>query len=52
MWAAGKHVVFGRVLGDGLFVLRKLENVATGACGYLLHVRPVRARMVIQLYAS
>lgn len=26
----GKHVVFGRVLGDGLLVLRKLENVATG----------------------
>jgi peptidyl-prolyl isomerase H (cyclophilin H) len=24
------HVVFGRVLGDGLLVLRKLENVGTG----------------------
>ena len=26
----GKHVVFGRVLGDGLLVLRKIENVACG----------------------
>ena len=26
----GKHVVFGRVLGDGLLVVRKIENVATG----------------------
>ena len=30
-WLDGKHVVFGRVLGDGLLTLRKLENVATGA---------------------
>lgn len=29
-WLDGKHVVFGRVLGEGLLVLRKLENVATG----------------------
>lgn len=29
-WLDGKHVVFGRVLGDGMLVLRKLENVATG----------------------
>ena len=29
-WLDDKHVVFGRVLGDGLLVLRKLENVATG----------------------
>lgn len=29
-WLDGKHVVFGRVLGDGLLVVRKLENVATG----------------------
>jgi len=29
-WLDGKHVVFGRVLGDGLLVLRKLENVTTG----------------------
>lgn len=26
-----KHVVFGRVLGDSMLVVRKLENVATGA---------------------
>ena len=25
----GKHVVFGRVLGDGLKVVRKIEHVAT-----------------------
>ena len=25
-----KHVVFGRVLGDGMLVIRKIENVATG----------------------
>uniref|UniRef100_A0A7S0XF73 Peptidyl-prolyl cis-trans isomerase n=1 Tax=Mantoniella antarctica TaxID=81844 RepID=A0A7S0XF73_9CHLO len=29
-WLDDKHVVFGRVLGDGLLVLRKLENVGTG----------------------
>ena len=29
-WLDGKHVVFGRVLGDGLLVVRKIENVATG----------------------
>ncbi|KAM0835074.1 hypothetical protein ACQ4PT_063182 [Festuca glaucescens] len=29
-WLDNKHVVFGRVLGDGLLVLRKIENVATG----------------------
>ena len=29
-WLGDKHVVFGRVLGDGLLVLRKIENVATG----------------------
>ena len=29
-WLDDKHVVFGRVLGDGLLVLRKIENVATG----------------------
>jgi peptidyl-prolyl isomerase H (cyclophilin H) len=28
-WLDGKHVVFGRVLGEGLLTLRKLENVAT-----------------------
>jgi len=30
-WLDGKHVVFGRVLGDGLLTVRKIENVATGA---------------------
>jgi len=25
-----KHVVFGRVLDDGMLVVRKIENVATG----------------------
>lgn len=30
-WLDNKHVVFGRVLGDGLLVVRKIENVATGA---------------------
>ena len=29
-WLDNKHVVFGRVLGDGLLVVRKLENVTTG----------------------
>ena len=29
-WLDGKHVVFGRVLGEGMLVLRKLEAVATG----------------------
>ncbi|KAB5573015.1 hypothetical protein DKX38_000209 [Salix brachista] len=29
-WLDNKHVVFGRVLGDGLLVVRKVENVATG----------------------
>ncbi|KAI9599518.1 U snRNP-associated cyclophilin-like protein [Syncephalis fuscata] len=27
----GKHVVFGRLLGDGMLALRKIENVPTGA---------------------
>ena len=29
-WLDDKHVVFGRVLGDGMLVIRKVENVATG----------------------
>ncbi|XP_024387922.1 peptidyl-prolyl cis-trans isomerase CYP22 [Physcomitrium patens] len=29
-WLDNKHVVFGRVLGEGLLVVRKLENVQTG----------------------
>ncbi|GBG74591.1 hypothetical protein CBR_g18999 [Chara braunii] len=29
-WLDGKHVVFGRVLLDGLLVVRKIENVQTG----------------------
>lgn len=28
-WLDDKHVVFGRVLGDGLYVVRKVENVST-----------------------
>lgn len=31
----GKHVVFGKIVGqDGMLVLRKIENVATGAALY------------------
>lgn len=30
-WLDGKHVVFGRVLGDGLLVVRKIEAVPTVA---------------------
>ncbi|WMV11649.1 hypothetical protein MTR67_005034 [Solanum verrucosum] len=30
-WLDNKHVVFGRVVGDGLLVVRKIENVAVGA---------------------
>jgi peptidyl-prolyl isomerase H (cyclophilin H) len=29
-WLDGKHVVFGRVLGDGMLTIRKVEAVATG----------------------
>lgn len=29
-WLDQKHVAFGRVLGDGMLVVRKMENVATG----------------------
>lgn len=29
-WLDNKHVVFGRVLGEGLLTVRKMENVATG----------------------
>ena len=30
-WLDNKHVVFGRVIEDGLLVVRKIEHVATGA---------------------
>jgi len=30
-WLDGKHVVFGRVVGDGLLTVRKVEAVPTGA---------------------
>ena len=29
-WLDQKHVAFGRVLGDSMLVVRKMENVATG----------------------
>lgn len=29
-FCAPQHVVFGRVIDDGLLVMRKVENVATG----------------------
>lgn len=29
-WLDGKHCVFGRVLGDSLLVVRRIENVAVG----------------------
>uniref|UniRef100_A0A0E0KKL4 Peptidyl-prolyl cis-trans isomerase n=1 Tax=Oryza punctata TaxID=4537 RepID=A0A0E0KKL4_ORYPU len=29
-WLDNKHVVFGRVIGDGMLAVRKIENVATG----------------------
>ncbi|KAF5827770.1 peptidylprolyl isomerase H, isoform CRA_e [Dunaliella salina] len=29
-WIDNKHVVFGRVIDDGMLVVRKIENVATG----------------------
>ena len=29
-WLDNKHVVFGKILGEGLLILRKIENVATG----------------------
>ena len=29
-WLDGKHTVFGRVIGDGMLVIRKIESVATG----------------------
>ncbi|WIA23923.1 hypothetical protein OEZ85_013565 [Tetradesmus obliquus] len=29
-WLDNKHVVFGRIIKDGLLVARKIENVATG----------------------
>jgi len=30
-WLDNKHTVFGRVLGDGLLVVRKIENVPCGS---------------------
>ena len=31
MQCACRHVIFGRVIGESLLVLRKIENVQTGA---------------------
>ncbi|KAK1400968.1 Peptidyl-prolyl cis-trans isomerase [Heracleum sosnowskyi] len=38
-WLDNKHVVFGRVLGDGLLVVRKIENVATAPVDMLTEIR-------------
>merc|ERR1712146_822897 len=29
-WLDGKHTVLGRVLGEGMQIIRKIENVSTG----------------------
>lgn len=39
----GKHVVFGKIVGqDGMLVLRKIENVATGTSAQRLDAVPWR----------
>ena len=51
-WLDNKHVVFGRVLGDGLLIVRKVENLQCGPNNKPRLVSVTRQIATIKRYAN